>query len=136
MRSLPLPFRRFRKDSAPPCGRIHAEAADPGQLHHIAVGQNADDRVAVLRPRLQIWHDRRELALHEKHGADHDVGPCNVGAAASQAVVVAGELGCGMQYDRQSRHVAHQADTRAVRGAREMGVHRHDDHAHGGRATG
>ena len=113
-----------------PAGRLaHVEVTEPRELDDLGRRGHADHRVAMLAARLQRRQDRQEMVFQKQHAGDDDVGLRDVGLAAGNGGVVAGVLGRRMQRELQARHLTQQCGLGAGRGAGEVGVHRHDDHA-------
>ena len=108
----------------------HREAPHPGELHHLGRGHRADHRVALVAARLQRVEDRREVILHEQHRRDDDVAGGNRFTAALELHRVRHELGRRVQRELEPGHLATQRRGGALRRARKMRVHRHDDDVH------
>ena len=117
-------------------GRIHAEAADAGQLDDVAGRHGADHRIAGFAPRLQGGQDHLDMVVHEQHVGDDDVGAFDVGARGHQLGLVLAPFGGGVQAQHQARQFAAQRFGGAIDGARQMPVQRHDDDADRDRLSG
>jgi hypothetical protein len=111
-------------------GAVHRESAETRELDDLAGRHRAHQRVAVVAARLQRGQHRQEVVLHEQHRRDDDVAAGDVGLAALERVGVVGPLGGSVHAQHEARQLAAQRQRRTLDGARQVGVHRHDDDVH------
>ena len=83
-------------------GAVHAELAEAGEAHDLGRRHRAEHGIAVVAAVVQGLQQWFEMILHEQHGGDDDVGPCNVRAAVLQRRGFAAPFVRGVNGQRQS----------------------------------
>ena len=114
----------------------HVEAAEPGQLHHLAGRKAAHHRVAIGPARLQGRQNGADMLVEEEHRRDDDVRLRDIRLAARQRDLVRGPVLGRMDDEAQARHLAAQRLRGTVGRARQVAVHRDEHDAHRGHFSG
>ncbi len=118
--------------------RLLAEtvAAKAREVDDVGDRHAADDGVAGLATGAQVVDDRRDMLLHEQHGAEDDVGVVDGAAAAGESPLVARPFGGGVQRQVQSRQARRHAHPRSRDNTRQVVVQRDDGDADRRRVSG
>ena len=108
-------------------GLVHAIIAHPRQLDHVARRHQADHRIAVVLPRLQVRHHRADVIFEKQHRHQDDIAARDIGAGGFERFGFLIPVGGGVKPDRDARFAAEKQFLCPGNGTRQMVVQR-DDH--------
>ncbi|GJE31910.1 hypothetical protein LDDCCGHA_2092 [Methylobacterium oxalidis] len=115
---------------------VHVEAVEPGRAHDLSGREAADHGVAMGATREQGRQDGADVLVHEQHRAQDDIGPRDVGAAGLDRGRIGLPVRGGVEAEGEARHLRREGQARALHGARQVIVERHDDDADVGPLNG